>query len=124
MRSRPRDLGTKMESRIVAAAQSAGLIAERLAEGGSADRGDVRIWTDTEWVLECKDRMNLNVPRALEKALLKSGTPDTALVWRKMARKNGNTNRTQDGPVVVAVTLDRFLELLLSEVEAEMRRSR
>jgi hypothetical protein len=111
MRTRPKDLGTAQETRVVKAAQAAGLIAERLAEGGSADRGDVRVWTDTEWVIECKDRMNLNVPRALEKALLKSGTPDTALVWRKMVRRNGNTNRTQDGPVIVALTLDRFLEL-------------
>lgn len=97
---------------MVRRAQEAGLIAERLAEGGSADRGDVRILTDVEWVLEVKDRMNLNVPRSLEKALRKSGTPDTALVYRKMRRADGNTNRTQDGPVIVALTLDRFLELL------------
>jgi hypothetical protein len=101
-----------MESRVVAAAQQAGLIAERLAEGGSYDLGDVRIYTDVEWVIECKDRMALNVPQALEKALLKSGTRNTALVWRKMTRKNGNQNRTQDGPVIVALTLSRYLELL------------
>jgi hypothetical protein len=112
MRSRPRDLGTKMESRIVAAAQAAGLIAERLAEGGSADRGDVRIWTDTEWVIESKDRERLNIHQELEKALLKSGTADTAVVWRRMTRAAGNTRRHQDGPVIVAITLDRFLQLL------------
>lgn len=112
MRTRPKDLGTRMESFTVRRAQQIGLIAERLAEGGSADRGDVRILTDIEWVGECKDRMSLNLPRALEKALLKSGTLNTFVVWRKMRRVDGNTNRTQDGPVIVAITLDRFLELL------------
>jgi hypothetical protein len=35
---------------------------------------------------------------------------DARLMW-------GNTNRTQDGPVIVALTLDRFLELLRKECE-------
>lgn len=116
MRTRPKDLGTRTETYVVRAAQNAGLIAERLAEGAVNDRGDVRIYTDTEWIIEVKHRMNLNVPQALEKALLKSGTLDTAVVWRKMARKTGNTNRTQDGPIIVAITLDRFLELLGDQV--------
>lgn len=96
-------------------AQQIGLIAERLAEGGSADRGDVRILTDVEWVGEVKDRMSLNLPKALEKAIIKSGTADTFIVWRKMKRVDGNNRRTQDGPVIVALTLDRFLELLKEE---------
>jgi hypothetical protein len=112
MKTRPKDLGTRLETNIVRNAQDYGLIAERLPEGAANDRGDIRIYTDTEWVGEVKDRMNLNVPRALEKALAKSQTPDTFLAYRKMVRKTGNTNRTQDGPVVVVVTLDRFLELL------------
>lgn len=112
MRSRPKALGTALETFVVRRAQDRGLVAERLAEGGPADRGDVRIYTDTEWVVEVKDRMNLNVPRALAKALRKSGTLDTALVYRKMVRKEGNINRTQDGPIIVAVTLDRYFELL------------
>lgn len=112
MRTRPKDLGTRLETAVVRNAQDRGLIAERLAEGAAYDRGDVRILTDREWTIEVKDRMSLNVPQALEKALAKAGTPDTALVYRKMTRRNGNTNRTQDGPVIVALTLDRFLELL------------
>ena len=117
MRSRPKDLGTRQETRVVRAAQDAGLIAERLAEGGTADRGDVRIYADDEWIVEVKDQMALNVPRTLEKALGKSGTPNTALAYRKMVRKEGNTNRTQDGPVIVALTLERFLGLLKESVQ-------
>ena len=116
MRSRPKDLGTKLETFCVRRAQHHGLIAERLAEGAVYDRGDIRILTDREWVGEVKDRMSLNLPAALEKAIGKSGSADTFVVWRKMVRRNGNTNRTQDGPVVVAMTLDRFLELLVEGV--------
>jgi hypothetical protein len=109
-----------MESLVVRAVQDFGLIADRLAEGGSNDRGDVRIFTDVEWVGEVKDRMNLSVPRALEKAMLKSGTPHTFLVWRKMTRRNGSQRRTQDGPVIVALTLPRFLELLAESCGEEV----
>ena len=109
MRTRPKDLGTRMETAVVRNAQDRGLIAERLAEGGAYDRGDIRILTDVEWVGEVKDRMSLNVPRAVEHALAKAKTPDTFLVYRKMVRREGYQNRTQDGPVVVALTLDRFL---------------
>lgn len=116
MRSRPKDLGTKFETWVVRVAQKHGLIAERLAEQGSNDRGDIRIYCDTEWVLEAKDRMQLNLHQTLEKATLKSGTLNTGVVWRKMTRKPGNQNRTQDGPVIVAITLERFLQLLAETV--------
>lgn len=112
MRTSPKQLGTRQETAVVKQAQAAGLIAERLAEGGAQDRGDVRIYTDTEWVLEVRDRQQMNIHQALEKALHKSGTLDTAVVWRRMARAEGSSRRHQDGPVVVAMTLDRFLELL------------
>jgi hypothetical protein len=101
-----------MESFVVHAAHDHGLVAERLAEGAAYDLGDVRILTDVEWIVEVKDRQQMNVPRALEKAILKSGTLNTALVYRKMVRRSGNQRRTQDGPVIVALTLPRFLELL------------
>ena len=112
MRTRPKQLGTAFETRTVRRAQDKGLVAERIAEGGAQDLGDVRVYTDPEWVLECKDRQQLNVHQALEKAQLKSGTRRTAVVWRRMVRKKGNTNRTQQGPIVAVVELDVFLELL------------
>lgn len=116
MRTRPKDLGTRFETFVVNQALDAGLIAERLAEGGSKDLGDVRIATDVYWIGEVKDRERLNIHQALEKALDKSGTPDTFVVWRRMFRKKGNKRRSQDGPVVVALTLERFLELLKETV--------
>jgi hypothetical protein len=35
-------------------------------------------------------------------------------------RRGEPMNRTQDGPVVVVLTLDRFLELLADSVSAEV----
>ncbi len=90
MRSRSKDLGTKMETRVVDACQAAGLIAERIAEGGSKDLGDVRLFADEEWILECKDQMALNVPRALEKALQKE--PE----YRFGVSKDGPQGRKQE----------------------------
>ena len=114
--SKPKAQGTRQETAVVNAALDAGLMAERLAEGGMNDLGDIRISTDYHWIGEVKDRERLNVHKELEKALEKSGTPDTFLVWRRLYRKKGNQRRTQDGPVVVALTLERFLELLKETV--------
>ena len=119
MKTRPKDLGTRQETRIVRAAQDTGLISERLAEGGSTDRGDVRILTNHEWIIESKDRQQLNIHQALDKALRKSGTHRTAVIWRRMTRQPGNTRRTQDGPIVVALTLDTFLQLLHADTDQE-----
>lgn len=116
LKTSPKSLGTRQETTVVNQALDAGLIAERLAEGGAKDLGDVRISTDTDWIGEVKHRERLNIHRELDKALAKSGTPDTFVVWRRSVRKKGNVNRTQDGPVVVALTLDRFLELLKETV--------
>lgn len=112
MKTSPKALGTRQETAVVRLAQAHGLVAERLPEGGVQDRGDIRIYTDHEWVGEVKDRQQLNLHQTLEKAILKSGTTDTFVVWRKMIRTPGSTRRRQDGPVLVALTLDRFLALL------------
>lgn len=117
MKTRSKDLGTAWESTVVKQAQAAGLVAERLAEGGQYDRGDVRVFTDHEWIIECRNRQQMSIHEALEKALHKSGTPHTAVIWRRMKRKDGNTNRTQVGVPIVAMTLETFFELLKETVK-------
>jgi hypothetical protein len=117
MKTRPKDLGTQLETWTVRRSQDWGLIAERLAEGGPVDRGDVRVWTNEEWVGECKNRSNLNIHDAVAKAGMKSGTWRTFVVWKRLVRKSGNTVRTQAGPPIVAMTVDTFLELLKETVE-------
>ncbi len=112
MKTSPKALGTRQETATVNTAHDHGLIAGRLPEGGQYDQGDIYILTDYEWIGEVKDRMQLNIPQTLEKALVKSDTPNTFVVWRKMTRTKDHINRHQDGPIIVALTLDRFLELL------------
>ena len=112
MRTSPRTLGTREETKTVNAAQDVGLIAGRLPEGGAYDQGDIYILTDQEWIGEVKHRERLNIHQTLEKAIAKSDTPNTFVVWRRSTRTPGHQNRHQDGPVIVALTLDSFLELL------------
>ena len=111
MRTSPRALGTREETATVNAAQEAGLIAGRLPEGGTYDQGDIYILTDQEWIGEVKHRERLNIHQTLEKAIAKSDTANTFVVWRRSTRAPGHTNRHQDGPVIVALTLDTFLGL-------------
>jgi hypothetical protein len=112
MKTSPKAQGTRTETATVNTAQNLGLQAERLPEQGSNDRGDIRIYTNTEWVGEVKNRERLNIHQTLDKAITKAGTPDTFVVWKRLTRNPGNTRRHQDGPIIVALTLDRFLALL------------
>jgi hypothetical protein len=88
--NRAKKQGTAAESRIVEQHKKQGLAARRLAEGGSADEGDVEVYWSSRGasidemfvrrvVGEVKDCERLNAPKALEKAVAKSGTNRTAL---------------------------------------------
>ncbi len=117
MKTSPKQLGTAQETATVNTAKNMGLIAGRLPEGGAYDQGDIYILTDQEWIGEIKNRMQLNIHQTLQKALEKSDTPNTFVVWRRMTRDPSKTNRHQVGPIIVALTLDRFLELLKETTE-------
>lgn len=112
--NKPKNQGTAWESAIVAAAQAFGIPAERIAEGGVNDLGDVRILTDdgTVWIVEAKHRNALNIHDTLNKAIAKSGTRNTAVIWKRSVRKKGNKRRTQVGVPVVAMEVETFLRLL------------
>ena len=55
MVNRPKDQGTRFESRIVRLLQDAGLYARRLPEGGPNDEGDIELVTDHYWIIEAKE---------------------------------------------------------------------
>lgn len=112
MRTRPKDLGTQLETWMVRAAAERGLTAERLAEGGIRDRGDLRILTNTEWVGEAKNRGQLNIHIAVQDAMRKAGHNQAFVVWKRMVRKPGQQNRYQPAPPIIALQVDTFLELL------------
>jgi hypothetical protein len=119
MTNKPKIQGTKHETWIVDRLKAAGIYARRIAEGGSKDIGDVLAATEDggEWVIEAKATQTLNVTRVLGKALDKSGVKNTALIWKRLTKSKGNTNRTPDGvPVVVVLSFESFVQLLNNQV--------
>jgi hypothetical protein len=120
--SKSKSQGTKHESWIVNELEVVGLKARRLAEGGSADEGDVEVNIEgTRWVLEGKARQTLNVQTTLGKARKKAGglTP-VAVIWKRLVKVPGYTNRqpVEGERVVVTLSWEDFLRLL-SNKEAE-----
>jgi hypothetical protein len=119
--SKAKQQGTAHESWIVNALAVVGIKARRLAEGGSADEGDVEAQIDgTRWVLEGKARQNLNVQKTLSKAREKAGgdTP-VAVVWKRLVKVAGYTNRqpVEGERVVVILSWDDFVRLTKQEEE-------
>jgi hypothetical protein len=111
--SKEKKQGTSYETATVRAAIAAGLRAERLAEGGSADIGDVR---SGDYIFECKARQRLVIHDALAKAIKKSGTEQTALFWKRLVPVAGSNRRQPVGLVeIVAITPAEYLRLLAVE---------
>lgn len=126
-----RKRGTQHESWLVRQLLAAGLWARRLAEGGSADEGDVEtVIAGRRWVLEAKFRATLNVQdtlgKAREKAVRAAGghAVPVAVVWKRLVKTDGYKVRqpVRGERVIVAVSLDDFLELVvLAELGAAVR---
>lgn len=114
--SKSRQQGTAFESWIVNEynSKSPDGWAERIAEGGEHDRGDIRIVNelDEEWIIEAKATERLNVTRVLNKARKKSRIMNTVLIWKRLV-KNGTQRRGPDGEkIVVVMDLDTFWRLI------------
>jgi len=116
MVNKPKKQGTTYESNIVSRLDiNQNFRVQRLAEGGSLDKGDIELIVNNEdvYYIEAKSRQNLNIHQTLDKALDKSKSGKTVVFWKKLKRKKGNSKRTNDGvPEVVCMTYDLFLELL------------
>jgi Holliday junction resolvase len=107
--------GTNYETNIVNRLnQIQNFKAQRFAEGGSNDLGDVQLFiNDEEFFIEAKSRQNLNLHQTLDKAINKSGDLNTLVFWKKLKRKSNNERRTNDGvPEVVSMSYDLFVKLL------------
>lgn len=90
--SRPKDQGTRWESELVNRIQKRGLLADRLAEGGSSDKGDV-------WAVAPPDQTGNKV----------------VLAWKRLTGKG--SRRTPDGVRdVVVLDTDTLLDLLVASV--------
>lgn len=92
--SKPRAQGTAWETELVNRAQAYGILADRLAEGGSNDRGDV-------WLV--------NPPGEY---------PIVGVAWKRLT--GDGTRRTPDGARdVVCVQTDVFLYLVRKAAEVD-----
>ena len=88
--------------------------AQRFAEGGSNDLGDIQLFVgDEEFFIEAKSRQNLNAHQSLDKAISKSGSKNTILFWKKLKKTEGNTRRSSDGiPEIVSMSYELFIKLI------------
>jgi len=88
--------------------------AQRFAEGGSNDLGDIQLYIDDEeFFIEAKSRQNLNLHQTLDKAINKSGDINTLVFWKKLKRKSNNERRSNDGvPEVISMSYELFVKLL------------
>lgn len=78
--NKPKAQGTAFESLIVRTARTLGLLAQRLAEGGSGDGGDVYLG---------------KLPATVK--------PITVLAWKRLVPQAGATRRRPDGEPTVFV---------------------
>ena len=108
--NKPKQQGTRLETFVAKL-----LGGERLPEGGKYDRGDVVFkWNGTDFFVECKARQSLNVTRELAKAIKKSKTDFTALIWKRLVKGDGKKRQPDGVPIIVCVPLETFCELIES----------
>lgn len=113
--SKAKQQGTSHESWIVKALAAVGIKSRRLAEGGSADEGDVEAWMlDDRWVLEGKARQTLNIQKTLGKARAKAAGAPVAVVWKRLVPVPGKKVRqpVEGERVVVILGWDDFLRIV------------
>jgi hypothetical protein len=114
--NKPKKQGTTHESWVVKAFQALGIHARRIAEGGSADEGDVETEiAGARWVLEGKATQTLNVQKTLGKARRKAGgTTPVAVVWKRLVPVAGKKVRqpVEGERVVVVLGWDDFIALV------------
>ena len=116
MVNKPKRQGTAWESTLVNIAHSFGFgDAERLAEGGMHDLGDIRIPRDTDdFIIEAKHRDRLKVHEEVQNARIKArrGGAYSAVIWKRTTKKAGNDKRSQVGVPIVCMDIETFMLLI------------
>jgi hypothetical protein len=126
--NKPKIQGTKFETWLVNKFNSWGdrYKAERLAEGGIKDIGDVKLKLKNglipfkDFVIEAKARQNLNVHQTLAKSKKKAGNYPVILAWKKLIKQEGNSRRTSDGESVVYIIDEETLKDLLENYKTNL----
>lgn len=113
--ARPKDIGTARETWLVKKARAAGLKARRAPNNAKAE--DVLITVaGRELIHEVKDRAALSIHQVLKDTVAEHGET-AAVVWHRKKKATAGTKRVPAGPTLVAVTVDRYIELLKAEEE-------
>lgn len=112
--SKAKQQGTRHESWIVKLFRDHGHAAERLAEGGSSDLGDVRLdLYGEEWIVEGKATATLNIQTTLGKARRKAAGKRPILIWKRLVKTDAKVRQPVEGERVVVILSDKdFLHLL------------
>lgn len=111
---KPKDQGTRAETRIIGAHLVRGIQARRLPEGGLHDEGDVEIIPSRLFriVGEVRDRERMNDAEALEKAIAKSRTYRTVLFRTQRYKPNGGLYVRRKTRRCVVISEELWFELL------------
>ena len=111
MVNRPKDQGTAFETLLVNKANQHGHLRAQRAPNHAPHR-DVEVRLDSGLVVpvEAKARANLNLHK-LASTMAAAGQPPV-IAWKRLSRKDGNTRRTADGPPMVAMSLELWLDVM------------
>lgn len=102
--------GTARETRAKRDAEAVGLEARR-AENNLPGR-DVDIVADRLRIVEVKDRQQLNVHKTLADTARRWPNLPPAVLWHRTSVKAGNAKASPDGPTLLALPWDDYLDLL------------
>lgn len=109
--TRPKDIGTARETWFVKKAKAAGLEARRAPNNAKSEDVLIRV-AGRELVHEVKDRAALSIHQVLKDTVAEHGN-EAGVLWHR--KKKAGKTRVPAGPTLVAVTVDRYLDLLRKE---------
>ncbi|MEY2965987.1 MAG: hypothetical protein RLY50_37 [Actinomycetota bacterium] len=108
--SKSKAIGTRRETWVVNRAKDAGFQARR-AENNAKSKDVLITVAGRDVPHEVKDVAALSIHPILATAVETNG-PDAAVVWHRKTKSKAGTKRVPAGPTLVAVTFDRYLQLL------------
>ena len=123
--SKAKAQGTSWESEVVKDAKALQMESRRHAEGGSDDEGDVEIFADERWLVECKAKQTLNIQDTLAKAIAKGKAQGhngpVAVAWKRLVKAAGSSRRAPVAGMraVVIVEYGEWLRILDKLKKAE-----
>lgn len=110
MVNKPKAKGTKRETWLVNRLIEAGLNAAR--SSNNLPGRDVDVHADVPRIVEVKDRQQLNVHKALLKTQREHPEFPPAVLWHRTSKAEGQKVASPDGPTIVALPFDDWIDLL------------